>query len=147
MPATISHELLAPAAALVLWTLIILLYMAMVRFAAFKTAGIDLSKVPPGGRGQDLETVLPKSIMWPAHNYSHLVEQPTLFYATVILLALMGEASQLNIALAWGYVALRVLHSIWQIRINTIPVRFATFLLSSLLLIALAVSALRAALT
>lgn len=147
MTTTISHELLAPAAALVLWTLIILLYTAVTRFAAFKTANIDLRKVPPGGRGQDLESVLPRPIMWPSHNYSHLVEQPTLFYATVIVLALLGEASPLNIALAWAYVALRIVHSLWQIKFNTIPVRFILFVLSSTALIILATNALRTALS
>lgn len=146
MTTTISHAMLAPAASLVLWTLIILLYTAVMRWAAFKTANIDLRKVPPGGRGQDLESILPKPIMWPSHNYSHLVEQPTLFYATVIILALLGAANPLNIALAWAYVGLRIVHSLWQIKVNTIPVRFVLFLLSSTALIVLAVNALRIAL-
>jgi hypothetical protein len=146
MTETISRAMLAPAAVLVLWTLIILLYTAVVRFAAFKTANIDLRKVPPGGRGQDLESILPKPIMWPSHNYSHLVEQPTLFYATIIILALLGAATPLNIALAWAYVGLRIIHSLWQIKVNTIPVRFMLFLLSSTVLIVLAANTLRAAL-
>ncbi|MDQ4420322.1 MAPEG family protein [Sphingobium sp. DEHP117] len=141
-----SHEMLAPAAALALWTLIVMLYMVVVRFGAFKTANIDLAKVPPGGRGQDLDSVLPKPVNWPSHNYSHLLEQPTLFYPIVILLALLGAASQLNIILAWAYVGLRVVHSVWQIKVNTIPVRASIFFISSIVLIVLAVNALRAAL-
>lgn len=146
MISPISHHMLAPAAVLVLWTLIVLLYMAMVRFGAFKAANIDLAKAPPGGRGQDLEAVLPKPAMWPAHNYSHLLEQPTLFYPIVILLALLGAASQTNIMLAWAYVGLRIVHSIWQIKVNTIPVRFSIFIISTIVLMVLAVNAVRAAL-
>ena len=39
--------------------------------------------------------------------------------------------------LRWGYVALRVVHSLWQALVNRIPVRFGLFLLSSLVLFAL----------
>lgn len=147
MTLTVSHEMLAPAAVLALWTLIVLLYMAFMRFGAFRIANIDLSKAPPGGRGQDLEAVLPKPIMWPAHNYTHLLEQPTLFYPIVILLALLGAASQTNIVLAWTYVGLRVVHSVWQIKVNTIPVRASIFFVSSFVLILLAVNTVRAAFT
>ena len=146
MVAQISHQMLAPAAALAVWTLVILLYTAITRFGAFKVANIDLKNVPPGGRGQDLDAILPKPVMWPSHNYSHLLEQPTLFYPVVILLAVLGAGTQINIMLAWGYVALRVVHSFWQIKVNTIPLRAALFFASSIFLIVLAVNALRAAL-
>lgn len=145
MTQTISHEMLAPAAVLALWTLIIMLYMIVVRFGALKAAGIDLSKAPPGGRGQELDSMLPGPANWPAHNYSHLLEQPTIFYSIVILLALLDAASQTNIMLAWAYVGLRLVHSVWQIKVNTIPVRASIFSISSIILIILAVNAVRAA--
>jgi len=144
MAQIISQEMLAPAAVLVGWTLVVLIWMAFVRFSAFKVANINLAEAPPGGRGQNLEGVLPDKANWPSHNYTHLVEQPTLFYAVVIILALLGQGNELNIGLAWAYVALRVLHSIWQITINTISVRFPLFILSTLVLLALSINALRA---
>ena len=82
-------QMLAPAAALVLWSLVMLLWMAFTRFAAFGKADIDLSKSKPGGRGNSLDGVLPDPVMWKAHNYNHLMEQPTIFYATVVIIALM----------------------------------------------------------
>ena len=144
MTVSVSPALLAPAAVLILWTLIVLFWMAFVRFSAFKTANIDLAKAPPGGRGQDLEGVLPAKVNWPAHNYAHLVEQPTLFYAVIILLALMGQDTSTNIMAAWAYVALRVLHSLWQITANIIMIRFGIFLLSTIALLILALNAVRA---
>lgn len=147
MTIAISTNLLAPAAALIVWTLVMLLWMVITRFSAFKAANIDLSKAAPGGRGQDLETRLPSPANWPSHNYTHLMEQPTIFYPTVLVLALLGQGTALNLGLAWGYVGLRVVHSIWQVRINTIPVRAAIFFLSSIILIVLAINALRAALS
>ena len=46
--------------------------------------------------------------------------------------------------LAWAYVCLRIVHSLWQAMINTIPVRFGLFMVSTICLFAMAVNALRA---
>jgi hypothetical protein len=132
-------QILAPAAVLVVWTIIMLFWTAGVRLPALRKAGVDLG-ARPGGRGQDLEGVLDPKINWPSHNYSHLVEQPTVFYPTVVILAIMG-AGALDVGLAWAYVALRILHSIWQATVNKVPVRFALFLLATLALLVLAVRA------
>jgi hypothetical protein len=141
-----DKTILAPAAVLVLWTLMILLWMAAVRFPAIARSGMDLKKVPPGGRGQDLEKVLKPNVNWKAHNYTHLVEQPTLFYAVVAILTLAGQSGGVNTMLAWAYVGLRIVHSLWQTLVNTIPVRATLFFLSTFCLIALAVNAVRATL-
>jgi hypothetical protein len=140
--------LLAPAAVLVLWSLIVLLWMAATRFGGVRTAPKEKLRELPrvGGRGSDIEKALPAKAAWPSHNYTHLMEQPTLFYAVVGILALAGEATSTNVMLAWGYTGLRVAHSLWQILINTIPVRFGLFILSSLCLMALAINAVRATL-
>lgn len=139
MPIVSKGAILAPAAVLVLWTLVMLGWTFALRLPAITRSGA-MAKAPPGLRGQDLEKILPPPTNWPAHNYAHLVEQPTLFYATVVVLALVG-AGPIDVALAWTYVAVRVVHSIWQATINKIPARFALFVLSSLVLIALAVRA------
>ncbi|CAH0496840.1 MAPEG family protein [Novosphingobium sp. CECT 9465] len=137
-------QILTPAAVLVLWSLVMLFWMAGTRLPAIKQMG-GLGKAKPGGRGQDLEGVLPDVVNWKAHNYSHLMEQPTLFYATVAILAIMGPAT-VDVALAWGYVAIRIVHSIWQATVNRISMRFMLFLFSSLCLIGLAIRALLATL-
>ena len=134
-------DLLAPAAVLVLWTLVMLVWMAGTRLPALKAAGIDMTKAV-GGRGQDLETVLPANINWKAHNYSHLVEQPTLFYAIVAILAIMGQVSGTAIVLAWAYVGLRIAHSLVQATVNKIAWRFPLFAASTLVLLMLAILAL-----
>lgn len=132
-------HMLMPAAALVLWSLVMLFWMAGTRVPALKTLG-GLGKARPGGRGQDLEGVLPDSINWKAHNYAHLMEQPTLFYATVAILAIMGPGTT-DVALAWAYVLIRIVHSVWQATVNRIPVRFMLFLVSTICLVALAIRA------
>ena len=136
-------QMLAPAAVLVAWTLVIQFWMILTRFPALKTAGIDLKAAAPGGRGQDLEGRLPPPVMWKSHNYTHLLEQPTIFYAAVAILAIAG-ADRIDVLLAWGYVAVRVIHSFWQAMVNRLPIRVMLFATSSLFLIALAIRALLA---
>ncbi len=80
-------------------------------------------------------------VNWKSHNYTHLMEQPTLFYAVVAVLALAGEGAGVNATLAWAYVGLRILHSLWQIMVNKLAVRITLFLVSSAVLVALAVNA------
>src|SRR3546814_10551434 len=43
-----------------------------------------------GGTGKNLDDVLPAEVQWKAHNYNHLMEQPTVFYAVAIALAVGG---------------------------------------------------------
>ena len=139
-----ENTILAPAAVLVLWSLIVLAWMALTRFPAIAKSGMDLKAAPPGGRGQDLDAILPPSVNWKAHNYTHLMEQPTIFYATVFVLALSGAGGGLNTELAWAYTIIRIIHSIWQATVNTVmPVRFGLFLLSTGCLLVLSVNAVR----
>lgn len=133
-------QMLAPAATLVLWSLVMLIWMAATRLPPlFKQPG-GLGAAKPGGRGVDLEGVLPDSVNWKGHNYTHLMEQPTIFYPTVVILAMMGPSAS-DITYAWAYVALRIVHSIWQSTINTVTIRFALFLISSICLMRLAYKA------
>ncbi|MFN3510016.1 MAG: MAPEG family protein, partial [Tsuneonella troitsensis] len=71
-------QMLAPAAVLVAWTLVMLVWTAVTRFPAMRRAGIDLKNAARGGRGQNLEGVIDERANWKSHNYSHLLEQPTL---------------------------------------------------------------------
>ncbi|MDG5750799.1 MAPEG family protein [Qipengyuania sp. XHP0211] len=138
-------QMLAPAAVLVVWSLIMLYWMALTRFPAMKNAGGVLDNAKPGGRGQNLEGVIPDKVNWKAHNYAHLMEQPTIFYAAVVILAVMG-AGAIDVVLAWIYVVLRIIHSVYQATVNVVKVRFLIFLLSTLALTVLAVRAVLATL-
>ena len=128
--------ILIPVVALVAWSLVMMVWMAVTRISAMNRAGIDLSS-RVGGRGLHLEGVIPDEVNWKAHNYQHLMEQPTLFYAIAITLALMDMGTGINYWLAWGYVGFRVLHSLVQATYNRVLHRTTLFGLSSLCLIAL----------
>jgi len=124
--------LLGPVVALVAWTLVMFVWMAAKRAPMLR--GRD---IPDGSRGVDLERVAPGKAHWPAHNYVHLMEQPTIFYAIVFALVLMRFDAPINVYLAWGYVAFRVLHSIVQATVNIVKIRFPLFALSTLCLLGL----------
>lgn len=138
-------QILAPATVLVLWTLVMLIWAAGTRLPAMKALGGGLGDAKPGGRGQDLDGVLPDQVNWKSHNYTHLLEQPTLFYAVVVMLAILGPHPH-DTVFAWAYVALRIVHSLWQATVNRIPVRFTIFFLSTLCLLVLALHAAKLAL-
>ena len=133
-----NAPILAPAAILILWSLIMLIWLAATRLPALSKAGLDLSGA--GGRGQDIDPQLPPSVAWKSHNYAHLMEQPTLFYAVVVLLTLVGQGDGLNAQLAWAYVGIRIAHSLWQALVNTVPIRFGLFILSTISLFALSIN-------
>ena len=133
-----NAPILAPAAILILWSLIMLIWLAATRLPALSKAGLDLSGA--GGRGQDIDPQLPPSVAWKSHNYAHLMEQPTLFYAVVVLLTLVGQGDGLNAQLAWAYVGIRIAHSLWQVLVNTVPIRFGLFILSTISLFTLSIN-------
>ena len=132
--------ILAPVAALICWSLVMLVWLMVSRFRAFSAKGISLAG-RRGGRGVNLEGVLPDEVQWKSHNYSHLMEQPTLFYAVALVLALAGAGGGAGLMLGWAYVAIRIAHSIVQATINIITLRFSLFALSSVVLMAMAVRA------
>jgi hypothetical protein len=132
--------ILIPVVALVAWTLVVMLWMVVTRLPAMKKAGIKLDGLV-GGRGANLEGAVPDDVMWKSHNYMHLMEQPTLFYAIALTLALMGMGHGINYWLAWGYVGLRIVHSIIQSTYNRVLHRFLVFGLASLCLLGLTIHA------
>jgi len=137
----VHSQILGPVVALVAWTLVMQIWMYVTRLPAMRRAGIEL-KGRRGGRGAQLDGILEDQVQWKAHNYNHLLEQPTIFYAIAIALALLGGGDVwINVWLAWAYVALRVLHSLIQATANVVRWRFLAFSLASFCLLGLTVHA------
>jgi hypothetical protein len=130
----IGMDILQPVVALLGWTMVMWVWMYATRIPAMTKAGIKPDDARNTGA---LASLLPEQVQWKASNYNHLHEAPTLFYAVAIVLAIIGQGDGLNTTIAWGYVGLRVAHSIVQATINRVAIRFGLFLLSSLALIAL----------
>jgi hypothetical protein len=139
----IDSPIFAPAIALVLWSLVMLGWLAIARLPAMSKAGLNLNRLV-GSRGANLEGVIPDRANWKSHNYTHLMEQPTIFYVTVVILGVIGAGDGVNLQLAWAYVALRIGHSLVQALWNRVTVRFLLFCASTLALLLLAINAARA---
>ena len=133
--------ILIPAGVLILWTMGVLIAMMVQRMRIFSQMKVDLGTSPPGKRGIDLERENPEIRDWAAHNYMHLMEQPTIFYAASALLAFGGYTGY-DLVLCWLYVAIRMVHSVWQIRVNKVQPRAMIFLASSAVMLLIAVRAL-----
>jgi hypothetical protein len=137
----VGADILQPVVALLAWTMVMWVWMYATRLPAVSRAGVDPAGLNKGHTGRVLDDALPPSVQWKAHNYNHLHEAPTLFYAVALLMAIIGQGDGLNAWLGWAYVGLRVAHSLVQATVNTVPLRFVLFALSSLVLIALIVHA------
>lgn len=131
-----SSPILLPIAVLVLWSLTMLGWLALTRLPTMSRLRMHPQKYP---RTQDLGSALPPDVQWKADNYNHLMEQPTLFYAVALSLAMIGAGGGINLMLAWAYVGLRVVHSLVHATVNKVMLRFTLFLLSTALLLALSV--------
>ena len=129
-----SVELLKPVIALIAWSMVMWFWMYVTRLPAMRAAKIDLI---PGEVYEEKMAALPASVRWKADNYNHLMEQPTLFYALVISLCILGADSQLVIIAAWAYTSLRIAHSFVQSIFNKIEIRFLLFVLSNVALLVL----------
>ena len=136
----IGMDILLPVVALAGWTMVMWAWMYATRLPAMSARKLD-----PNALADDpdvtLDRVLPARVQWKAHNYNHLHEAPTVFYAVAIVLAIVGEGAGVNAWLGWAYVAARVIHSLVQATVNRVAVRFAIFVVSSLILAALIVRA------
>lgn len=135
---TANSALLGPVIALVAWSMVMWLWMYATRLPALMAAKMKPDPYAP--RGEQMAT-LPAPVRWKADNYNHLMEQPTIFYAIVLALAVMGNASGLILVLAWAYVGLRVVHSLVQALVNKIELRFLLFVLSNVPLFGLTYAA------
>ncbi len=133
----INSDILQPLVVLMAWTMVMWVWMYATRIPAMsRNPEIDV-KAKRGGTGKDLDGLLPDRIQWKAHNYNHLHEAPTLFYAVGLMLAMIGQGDGMNALLAWIYAGLRIAHSIVQVTSNRVLARFVLFALSSVVLMAL----------
>jgi hypothetical protein len=130
--------ILVPLITLVLWSFVMLAWLYATRIPAITTNRIIFDPHRPN---EEFHAQLPARVRWKADNHNNLMEQPTLFYAVVLTLALLGEGAGLNAALAWLYVGLRIAHSLVHAIVNAIMLRFAIFMAASVVLLVMTVRA------
>tara|TARA_A100001015_G_scaffold116708_1_gene129480 strand:+ start:3479 stop:3886 length:408 start_codon:yes stop_codon:yes gene_type:complete len=112
--------LLMPVLVLVIWTFIIFLIMAFGRVSF-------MNNPQDAAESKDYKNQLPAWVNRTADNYNHLFEQPVAFYAVTLSIALVNSFDSLMVQLAWVYVLIRIIHSLVQLTINIVLVRFFLF--------------------
>ncbi len=122
--------LLIPLLALVFLTFVVWVYMYVTRLSEIKRKSIDPQSLDTRVRGQALLTDSPA----PADNLKNLFELPVLFYVAVLLSLVLMIQDQLLVQLAWGYVALRYVHSLVHCTYNRVMHRFIAYAASCLVL-------------
>ena len=124
-------HILQPVFAMALLTLAMAIWMLFTRIPTMNRLKIHPQK------GQDtakLKELLPAEVNRVSNNYNHLFEQPVVFYAVAISIAVLGHVDFIHVVCAWLYTGLRVAHSLVQATIDKVMLRFMLFLLSWLVL-------------
>jgi hypothetical protein len=134
----LPSPILAPVIALVLWTFVMGVWLYATRIPALQKHRIIYDPQRPS---EEFHAQLPAEVRWKADNHNNLLEQPTLFYAVALTLALLDAGSGLNAGLAWAYVVLRIAHSLVHALINKVLIRFALFAVASLILLLMTIRA------
>jgi hypothetical protein len=134
----LPSPILAPVIALVLWTFVMGVWLYATRIPALKKHRIIYDPQRPS---EEFHAQLPAEVRWKADNHNNLLEQPTLFYAVALTLALLEAGSGFNAGLAWAYVALRIAHSLVHALINKVIIRFALYAVASLVLLIMTIRA------
>ncbi len=124
------RPLLIPLLALVFLTFLVWVYMYVTRLGEIKSKSIDPQSLDTRVHGQALLTDSPAQ----ADNLKNLFELPVLFYVAVLLALVLMIQDQLLVQLAWGYVALRYVHSLVHCTYNRVMHRFIAYATSCLVL-------------
>ncbi|GAB3035932.1 MAPEG family protein [Bowmanella dokdonensis] len=121
--------MLYPLFAMFLLTLVVAMVMLKRRIGAAKAGTIRFSyfKVM---QGQEI----PEKVLQAGRQYQNLFEMPVLFYLVGVLYMLLNMESLLAVALAWGFVGFRVVHTLIHLSYNHVMHRLLAFLASVIVL-------------
>ncbi|HTP40234.1 MAG TPA: MAPEG family protein [Steroidobacteraceae bacterium] len=124
--------LLFPMAAMVLLTFVVLLRLFRARVRAVRAAQLPVAyyRLYQGATE-------PEAAAKPSRHLVNLFEAPVLFYAACLAALALGLAQASLVALAWAYVAARLLHSYVHLGSNRIRWRLRAYFASWLILLAL----------
>lgn len=118
-----------PAVAMVALTVVVTVRMYRERIRQIREGGIGFAEIPSSS-----QMAARLADTRAADNYRNLFEAPVLFYLALVVAFATGQVSVLVIALAWVYVAIRLVHSWIHCTYNRIRHRLNAFIASSLVL-------------
>ncbi len=127
-PAILWPTVAMAAVTFAVWA--VLLRQRFAHIAANKPTAADFANAEAVGRYF-------RPVERPAQNLANLFEMPVLYFALVPLLIVTGSASDIQVGLAWAFVALRLVHTIIHIGPNSIRTRARVYIASSIALFAM----------
>jgi hypothetical protein len=127
-----ANAILYPMIVLVFWTLVVLLLIPRRRFGAARQRLVTARDFAFGESDN-----VPGEVRIPNRNYMNLLELPVLFYLACLTLVVTAKVEPWSVGLAWGFVVLRIAHSLVHLTYNNVFHRARIFGASAILLIAL----------
>ncbi|GHF30257.1 membrane protein [Kordiimonas sediminis] len=128
---TVDTGLVGPMLAQIGLTFAVFLFLFTKRLPLFMKKGL----VPGNPNKPGVMDSLPDATRFPSDNFKNLAEVPILFYAVCLVATVAGLVDDSLVALAWVFVAFRVLHSFIQCTYNKVVHRFSVFFISSIALL------------
>ncbi|HSD37892.1 MAG TPA: MAPEG family protein [Rhodocyclaceae bacterium] len=122
------HPVLWPVVGMVLITFVTWLRMYFERIGEMRKRRISAQRIA----SRQAATVLEATRA--ADHFANLFELPVLFYVLCVCLIITGMESGVFITGAWGYLALRGLHTAIHLTYNRVMHRFMAYVASSLVL-------------
>lgn len=127
-----STSILLPGLAMVFLTFVVLVAMYRCRVAQMKR-----ERIHPQAVATSAQSAAKLTDSGPADNFRNLFELPMLFYFALVVCAITGLHDTATLALAWAFVAARVVHSTIHCSYNKVMHRFRAYLLGAAILLAL----------
>lgn len=127
-----ARLMLYPMLALALLTFVVGVTMYRRRFAEIRRKRVRVQSVSTSA---SMAATLEDT--GAADNFRNLLESPTLFYAGMLVAYAAHLAHPAYVAIAWAYVAARIVHSAIHCTTNRVKHRFFAFAASFWLLVAL----------
>ena len=124
------NPILLPLLAMVFLTFVVWIYLYALRIPEIKRLGIDPDELQDRAESHKLLTVSGAA----SDNLKNLFEIPILFYLAAMIAMLLLIQDDLLVLLAWGFVCLRVVHSMIHCSYNRVMHRFIAYLISCLFL-------------
>lgn len=114
-------KLIYPALAMILWIFVVAVILMLRRKDAFASGAVKTSDVSLSTERYPVPARLASA------NFSNQFETPVVFFALIMLATEVGATGYAMAALAWLYVATRVIHTLIHIGPNKLPLRGAVY--------------------
>lgn len=123
--------LVLPVIVQALMTFALLYWMGAVRTRATASREVHIRQIALG------QPAWPDRVTQISNAYHNQLQLPLLFYAVAAFALIAGKADTVMVALAWGFVALRLVHAWIHTTSNHVPRRFYAFFAGSVVLLAM----------